>query len=141
MSIQETLIQKTIPAYVPTPGSTAQDQLFLHTGEGNSLYSKNSAGVSAPVTVTGSLSATAPLDFPNTLAQTSSDLTIPLVGAVLNDVIALGVPAVSVLPNTSYSAFVSAAGVVTVRFNNYSAAAANPTFGDFVVTRIRSEFL
>lgn len=77
------------------------------------------------------LTGTATLDFPNTLTLTSSDLTIPVIGAVVGSPVALGSPIPNA--NSSYSAFVSASGVVTVRFNNYSAGAINPASGSFTV--------
>ncbi len=82
---------------------------------------------------TGVRGRTANLNFPNTNAQTSSDLTISLTTAVVGDMVWLGVPTAAILPNSSYSAWVSAPGVVTVRFNNYSAAAQNPASGLFAV--------
>lgn len=78
------------------------------------------------------------LDFPSTAACTSSDLTLPLTGAQLGDVIQLGVPQVSTNANSCYSAWVSGTNVVTVRFNNYQTGAAiNPTSGVFRVATIR----
>lgn len=87
-------------------------------------------------TLVGVVSAT--LDFPNTLAQTSSDLTITVMGCVQGDVVRLSVPNGAALANSCYTAWVSAADTVTVRFNNYSAAAQNPTSLSFrvVVDRI-----
>lgn len=77
------------------------------------------------------LTATANLDFPNTLTLTSSDLTIAVAGAVLGDVVSIGVPNAAVLPNSCYTAWVSAANTVTVRFNNYSALPQDPAAGVF----------
>jgi len=79
------------------------------------------------------LTTTATLDFPSTAAGMSSDLTVPLTGAVLGDVVALGTPFSATLANSSYSVFVSAADTVTVRFNNYSVAAVNPASGTFKI--------
>ena len=71
------------------------------------------------------------MDFPNTSAQSSSDLTATVTGAVANTPVLLGVPNGSVISNTSYSAWVSSTNTVTVRFNNYSASSANPASGSF----------
>ena len=73
------------------------------------------------------------LDFPSTNAQTSSDLTVTVTGAVLSDVVSLGVPNVSVNANSNFTAWVSATDIVTVRFNNYSSSTINPTSGIFKV--------
>lgn len=80
------------------------------------------------------LSASATLDFASTSAQSSSDLTITVTGAALSDVVSLGVPNGSVNANSSFSAWVSAADTVTVRFNNYSAGAIDPASGTFRVS-------
>lgn len=88
-------------------------------------------------TMAKTLTATAALDFPNTNAQTSSDLTIALAGAADGDVVVLGVPIAALNADSCYTAFVSAAGVVTVRFNNYSAAAINPASGTFRVAVVK----
>jgi hypothetical protein len=90
----------------------------------DSLYN-----LSTPETLRGS----AALDFPNTTAGTSSDLTITVTGAALGDVASLGASNAAVSANTSYSAWVSAADTVTVRFNNYSSGAVNPAGGTFRV--------
>jgi hypothetical protein len=71
------------------------------------------------------------MDFPNTSAQSSSDLTSTVTGAVAGSPVLLGVPNASVVANTSYSAWVSSTNTVTVRFNNYSSSSANPASGSF----------
>ena len=73
----------------------------------------------------------APLNFPNTAAQTSSDLTISAVGSTLGQVVSLGAPAPPA--NSCFTAFVSAADVVTVRFCNFSAGSLNPGADTFSV--------
>jgi hypothetical protein len=85
--------------------------------------------------LTGSagLTGSATLDFGSTAAQTSSDLTITVTGASDGDVVSLGVPNASVNADTNYTAWVSAANTVTVRFNNYSSAAVDPASGTFKV--------
>lgn len=91
-----------------------------------------------PSTAGAVMTAVATLDFPNTLAQLSSDLTITVPGVVDGDVVALGIPNACVLPDSCYTGWVSAPSTVTVRFNNYSVGAQNPPSGDFraVVTRL-----
>jgi len=83
------------------------------------------------------LTTTSTLDFPSTSAQTSSDLTITLTGAAVGDIPTVGVPNSSVLSNSSFSCWVSAANTVTVRFNNYSSGALDPTSGSFKVSIIK----
>lgn len=80
------------------------------------------------------LDAQATLDFGDTAAGAATDLTIAVPGAVLGNLVTLGVPHASVPANGSYSAWVSAAGVVTVRYtNNDPSAALNPASGVFKV--------
>lgn len=76
------------------------------------------------------LSSSAILDFGSTAAQSSSDLTMSLTGAVVGDPVSLGIPA-SPNPNSSFTAWVSSADTITVRFNNYSSAAIDPVSGTF----------
>jgi hypothetical protein len=73
------------------------------------------------------------LDVPITGAQTSSDTPFTVTGAVLGQPVILGVPNVSSSANTSYSAWVSAANTVTIRFNNYSSISVNPPSGSFSI--------
>lgn len=77
--------------------------------------------------------ASAVLDFPNTSPQSSSDLTIAVIGAVVNDLVILGVPIDAVEADSCYTAFVNAADVVVCRFNNYSAGNLDPSSGTFKV--------
>ena len=73
------------------------------------------------------------MDFPNTDAQKSSDLTITVTGASDGDVVSLGVSNAAMSANTCYTAWVSATNTVTIRFNNYSSIAVNPAQGNFKV--------
>jgi hypothetical protein len=75
----------------------------------------------------------ATLNFPSTTTLLSADLTITVTGAADGDVVSLGVPNAAVNANTSYSAWVSAANTVTVRFNNYSSGTVDPASGLFKV--------
>lgn len=93
------------------------------------VRTRSIANVSGEETV--SLSGSATLDFPSTGAGLSSELTITVTGAVDGDVVSLGVPNASSLANTCYTARVSAANIVTVKFNNYSILPADPASGSF----------
>jgi hypothetical protein len=73
------------------------------------------------------------LDFGSTLANTNSDLTITVTGATDGDPVELGTPNASIIGGTCYTAWVSAADTVTVRFNNYTTGAKDPASGTFVV--------
>lgn len=64
------------------------------------------------------------LDFPNTVAGACSDLTVAVAGAASEDVVTLGLASGVVPANGSFSAWVSAAGTVTVRYTNNDLVAA-----------------
>ena len=50
----------------------------------------------------------------------------------------LGIPHGSVMPNSCYTAWVSATDTVTVRFSNYdSAVSSNPSSGTFRISIIK----
>jgi hypothetical protein len=93
-----------------------------------------SVAVGGGTAITKVISATGTLDFPNTLAQTDSDLTITVTGAGDGDVVAVGIPSGSALAGSCYSAWVSATNTVTVRFSVYGLAAKDPASGSFRVS-------
>lgn len=107
----------------------------LSAANGANLDTALAAAVLA-LTTANNLTATATLDFPSTTTGLSADLTIALVGAAVGDTVLLGTPAAPAA-NTSFTAFVSATDVVTVRFNNYSAGTVNPASASFKVTIIK----
>ncbi len=95
------------------------------TGVGTQLLTVDGSG-NVGTTAGTMFAAAGPLTFALTAAQSSNDQPIAVTGASVGDVVSLGVPAGAVLPNSSYTAWVSAAGIVTVRFNNYSNGAQTP---------------
>jgi len=110
--------------------SAAANYIFLNKGYNTAsgiLYPDGS--ISAPVTAT--------LNFTSTAAQTSSELTITVTGAADGDMVILGVPNTAVNANTCYTARVSAANTVSVRFNNYSTAAVDPASASFKVVVLK----
>lgn len=88
-------------------------------------------------TLAKTLTTTAALDFTSTAAQSASDLTVTITGAADGDAVSLGIPNAAVNGNSSYSAWVSAANTVTVRFNNYSSGAIDPANGTFRISIIK----
>jgi len=75
----------------------------------------------------------ATLDFPNTSAQSSSDITVSYTGAAVSHPVMLAIPDGSAPANTNYTAWVSSANTVKIRFNNYSSGSINPASGQFTV--------
>jgi hypothetical protein len=84
-------------------------------------------------TVNHGLTGSATLNFPSTTTLLSADLTITVTGAADGDVVSLGVPNGAVNANTCYTAWVSTANTVTVRFNNYSSGTVDPASALFKV--------
>lgn len=84
------------------------------------------------------ISNTSTLDFSSTNAGESSDLTITVTGAALGDPVSLGVPHSAVISHSCYTAWVSSANTVTVRFNNYnSISPADPSSATFKATVLK----
>lgn len=79
------------------------------------------------------LTASATLDFANTTAGNSTDLTVTVAGAADGDVVSIGVPNATLSAKSCYTAWVSASNTITIRFNNYSSAAINPASGTFKI--------
>ena len=104
---------------------TASPNVLVQTGTG-----AVSAAPSWQATFTGRTNS-ATLDFPNTGAQSSSELTITVTGAVVGDVVTVGTTVNNA--NSTFTARVSATNIVSVKFNNYGAAAINPASGTFKV--------
>ena len=94
-----------------------------YTGENGNRYQ-----------LTQSIYGSATLDFASTAAQTSTDLTITNVtGAADGDIVSVGMPNASTNSNSCFTAWVSAANTITVRFNNYSSGAIDPASGTFKI--------
>lgn len=80
------------------------------------------------------ISATATLDFGSTAAGASTDLTIALTGALDGNPVSVGVVVGSVVANGVFTAWVSAADTVKVRFTNTNLVTAlDPASGVFKV--------
>jgi len=89
-------------------------------------------------TIDKTLRASSSLNFPSTAGNSNSDLTITITGAADGDIVMLGVPNSAVFANSCYTAWVSAANTVTVRFNNYDPITArDPGAATFKVSVIK----
>jgi hypothetical protein len=110
-----------------TNGGTARP--FAFTGANVNFGTSLSIGGGAAITK--HLSATATLDFANQAAAGCNDLTITVTGAALGDTVSLGVPNGSGVTNGSFSAWVSAADTITVRF--CTPVSGDPASGSFRV--------
>lgn len=115
--------------------------LFFHSNTLKAqVLNNNGAAISVTslVIVQGDTSEnTTTLNFGNTTAQSSNDLTVTVTGVTSGDAVVLGIPNASTNANSTYTAWVSSADTVTVRFNNYSAVAINPGNGTFRVSVLK----
>jgi hypothetical protein len=114
-------------------GLAANNTLYYSSTQSKLTY-KDAAGVLYPQPRI--LSATATLDFGSTAAQSSTDLTVSVTGAVVGDAVTLGLPA-SPAANTCFTAWVSSPDTCTVRHNNYSSGAVDPASGTYRITVIK----
>jgi hypothetical protein len=89
--------------------------------------------------VTGIYNFGGTLNFPSTAAQSSSDMTVIMSGSdiVEGDAVIVRPMNAVIMPNSSYTAWVSGNAQVTVRFNNYSSVAQDPPSGIFKFTLIQ----
>jgi hypothetical protein len=103
------------------------------------ILTNTGAIISESRSVVTKLENTATLDFANTVAGTQADLTVTVTGAVVGDIVTLGVPNGSVASsNVSFFAWVSASNTVTVRFNNNNLlTAVNPASGTFKINVLK----
>ena len=74
------------------------------------------------------------LDFGNTAAQTHTDIDVAVTGAELLTPVWLGIPDAAMLDGCTYTAWVSATDIVTVRFLNASSSAKDPSSLNFSIT-------
>lgn len=110
----------------PEDGTMEYDGTNYYVSSGSTRY-----------TMAKTLIGSSSLDFPSTATRVSADLTITVTGATTNDFVIVNPPSASLVANTCYTAWVSAANTVTVRFNNYSGGTLNPAAGTFRVTVLR----
>jgi hypothetical protein len=102
----------------------------------NSSLATNDVYTTAWYQQPNGLTGSGTLDFPSTGAHSSSDLTITVTGAAVGDIVILGTPVQDV--DGTFTAFVSVANTVTVRFNHYGSGNTNPASGTFKVYVIKN---
>lgn len=111
----------------------------FHTGSGQSVFFDSDALVSgrlylgatnaSRVGITRVLKGSATLNF-DLSAVTYQDLTIPVTGAAVGDVVSPGIPNSAIANGVSYTMWVSAPNTVTVRAST-STGTPNPASADF----------
>jgi hypothetical protein len=120
--------------------TTAQRNAIASPAAGLSVYNSSLATNDVYTTAwyqqPNGLSGSGTLDFPSTGAHSSSDLTITVTGAAVGDIVILGTPVQDI--DGTFTAFVSVANTVTVRFNHYGSGTTNPASGTFKVYVIKN---
>ncbi len=105
------------------------------TGGGNIYYTNASA---TRYTIAKTLANTATLDFGSTLAGAVTDLTITVTGAADGDAVTIGVPNGSYPATGTFTAWVSSANTVTIRYaNNSLTLSQDPASGTFRASVIK----
>jgi hypothetical protein len=79
------------------------------------------------------IKASATLNFPSTGAHSGSDLTITATGAAVGDAVTVAPGVAAIVANSCYTAWVSAANTVTVRYNHYGSGSSDPASAVFNV--------
>lgn len=75
-----------------------------------------------------------PLNFGSIGAESATTLTVQVPGASIGDLVVVTPPTDSVAGIGHFQGYVSAGGVVTIKFNNpYSASASDPGSGTFTI--------
>jgi hypothetical protein len=109
---------------------TIPEAFALETNN-NFLFYTNSS--SQRFTINHGIRQDATINFPSTSASSSSDENMTVTGAVIGDVVSLGIPNSTILTNVFYMAWVSATDIVTVRLINFSNVSVNPDAATFKV--------
>jgi hypothetical protein len=89
-------------------------------------------------TIPAIIKASATLNFPSTGAHSGSDLTVTVTGAAVGDAVTVAPGVEAIVANSCYTAWVSAANTVTVRYNRYgSGGSSDPASAVFniIVTK------
>ena len=124
------------------PCYIADDETVARTSAG----ARSVAGIVVAVDADGvwvadapkfALSVAAALDYAAIAAAASADLTIAVPGAAVGDSVSLGLPSAPAA-GLIFQAFVSAAGVVTVRATNITAAAVDAASASYRVTVLKA---
>ena len=130
-------------------GTTTAGTAPLKLSSGNNLTTPENGAVeydgtnyyvtsgSTRYTMAKTLTATQYLDFSSTPAASASTLTITVNGAVDGDAVVVGTPGSAASVNGVFSAYVSSANTVTVKFSNSTAGAVDPSGGIFRVSILK----
>jgi hypothetical protein len=133
-------LTSTSKGFLPPRMTTAQSRAIASPAAGLSVYNSslatNDVYTNAWYQQPNGLTGSGTLDFPSTGAHSSSDLTITVTGAAVGDIVILGTPVQDI--DGTFTAFVSAANTVTVRYNHYGSGNTNPASGTFKVYVIKN---
>jgi hypothetical protein len=111
----------------PEPGAVEYD--------GDNFYATTNTNIRT--TLARMITLEANINFQNTSGNASREFEINFPDASLGDPVILGIPASSDNPNSTFTARVSAAGKVRVKFNNYNTSQIDPGAGIFKICIIK----
>jgi hypothetical protein len=136
----QSLLTSTIAFMTQGASGQTADIVQTLTGAGVKCFATDAAGKTAigsgGTPIAAILSVTATLDFGSVAAQTSADLAVSITGAAVGDLVIITSPG-TVDANACYTGRVSATDTISVRFNNYSAAAIDPASGTYRVAAFK----
>ena len=128
---QSVLFSNSLANTISVTGNTP---LYINCFKLNGDYATDGDNFTTVMPFKQSLCGSATLDFGNTVAGTSTDLTITVTGAADGDIVSVGPINASTVANGLFTAWVSAANTVTVRYsNNALVTAYDPASGVFKV--------
>lgn len=121
------------PCYIADDETVAKTNANGARSLAGTVVGVDADGVWVANAARGNLTATANLDYAAIAAAGSADLAIAVAGAAVGDAVSLGLPAAPAA-GLVFQAFVSAAGTVTVRATNITAAAVDAAAASYRVT-------
>jgi hypothetical protein len=117
--------------------STGTLSLSSLTGTGSQLLYANASGEitrsSIDLSSVTPIKVSATLNFPSTPAHSSSDVTVTVTGAAVGDVVTVAPGLAAISTGSCFTAWVSAANTVTVRYNHYGSGSSDPASATFNV--------
>lgn len=114
----------------PTINSIAGSLYYNNT---SNVFKVHNGSAWKQVRMGTAIKVSATLDFPSTAAQSENGLTVSVPGAVVGDVVHLGIPAAATTAGSCYTAWISATDTATIRFSNYGAVTRDPPSGVFTI--------
>lgn len=133
--------QKTVrfigKTYMDVKGVTYKDSIVLAKGGSAVLIfvSNNTVQPPPPIIPPVITNIIVTIDFANTAARTSKDISVAFAGIVIGDNV-VAIPMSALPANYLFTAQVTAVSIVTVRFHNYTNSSVNPSPIQFTIKKL-----